>query len=178
VRESQELFKQRNYLAALEAANRAVADQPGDGALHEYRALVLFALGRYGEAAGVLNPVLASGPGWDWTTMVTLYGAQETYTDQLRKLEAFSQARPDDAAARFLLGYHYLVCGHLDRAAVQFEAAAASQPADGVSKQLAELCKASSTSGDGATDDADDSAAPAEAIHVPEVVPLGQLTGT
>ena len=63
VAESQEAFKQGNYLVALEASNKAVGIAPGDGALHEYRALILFALGKYSEAAGVLNPVLAGGPG-------------------------------------------------------------------------------------------------------------------
>ena len=75
--ESQAAFKRQDYLVALELADKAVAESPGDGALHEYRALVLFALGKYGEAAGVLNPVLASGPGWDWSTMIALYDSQQ-----------------------------------------------------------------------------------------------------
>ena len=174
--ESQAAFKQRNYLVALELADKAIAESPGDGALHEYRALVLFALGKYGEAAGVLNPVLASGPGWDWSTMIALYDAQETYTDQLQKLETYTEEKPDSADTHFLLGYHYMVCGHLDLATPQFDMAAKLMPKDSVSKELAELTRNSAKT--------DEEGKPAEAegeeAEAPdaEPVPLEKLTGT
>ena len=44
-------FKQGNYEIALQQANDALTKTPSDTALHEFRALCLFALGRYGEAA-------------------------------------------------------------------------------------------------------------------------------
>ncbi len=175
---SQDAFKVRDYLVALELADKAIEAAPGDGALHEYRALALFALGKYGEAAGVLNPILASGPGWDWTTMVTLYDAQQTYTDQLRRLEDYATAKADDAAAQFLLGYHYMVCGHLDMAALQFEKAAELQPADSVSRQLADLCKASTNSADDGADEAPEDPPEDEAAPGPARVPVEKLTGT
>ena len=147
IAESQAAFKQGNYLVALESANKAIAEAPGDGALHEYRALILFALGKFSEAAGVLNPVLAGGPGWDWSTMIALYNSQETYLSQLDALKNYSKGKPNAADARFLLGYHHMVCGHLEEAAEEFEAAAKLQPADSVSAQLRDLTKASSQSG-------------------------------
>ncbi len=177
---SQQFFKQREYLTALDHANKAVAAAPGDGALHEYRALVLFALGKYSEAAGVLNPVLAGGPGWDWSTMNALYDSQETYMQQLKNLQDYSRAKPDAADARFLLGYHYMVCGHLEDASAEFEAAARLQPADSVSAQLRDLTKASAEK-----DEAKDEAAPADDATEaapppppPAPVPLEKLTGT
>ncbi|BCX49670.1 tetratricopeptide repeat-containing protein [Haloferula helveola] len=175
---SQDAFKIGEYLVALELCDKAIEAAPGDGALHEYRALILFALGKFGEAAGVLNPVLASGPGWDWTTMVTLYSSQEVYTDQLRRLEEYSAAKPDDAGSHFLLGYHYMVCGHLDRATEEFESAATLQPADSVSQQLADLCKASTNSASDAEEEPAEDEEPLEEMPVPEVVPLERLTGT
>lgn len=177
ISESQDAFKQTDYLRALEAANKAVGEAPGDGALHEYRALVLFALGKYSEAAGVLNPVLAGGPGWDWTTMIKLYNSQETYMSQLESLEKYSAAKPDAADAHFLLGYHYMVCGHLDRATVEFETASKLQPADSVSAQLRDLTKASSNNGDN-DKSIDSTETPAETTPAPEPVPLEKLTGT
>ena len=147
IAESQAAFKQGNYLVALESANKAIAEAPGDGALHEYRALILFALGKFSEAAGVLNPVLAGGPGWDWSTMIALYNTQEIYLSQLDALKNYSKGKPNAADARFLLGYHHMVCGHLEEAAEEFEAAAKLQPADSVSAQLRDLTKASSQSG-------------------------------
>ncbi|MCW1922111.1 hypothetical protein OKA05_06075 [Luteolibacter arcticus] len=170
-------FKQGDYLAAMKSVDEAIAYVPGDTALHEYRALVLFALGKYGEAAGVLNPVLASGPGWDWTTMTGLYSSQTVYTEQLRKLEDYARSKPSDAATRFLLGYHYLVCGHLDRAGEQFEQAAALQPADTIAAQLRDLCKSSVTPAKG--DDAPaDPPVEAEKAPAPPPVPADKLVGT
>ena len=84
--------------------------------LHEFGALCLFAQGDYSRAAAVLNAVLAVAPGMDWTTMSSLYPNVDTYTQQLRKLEAFTNDKPTDAAARFVLAYHYLVVGHTDAA--------------------------------------------------------------
>lgn len=145
IEKSQDAFRQGNYVAALESSNAAVAESPGDGALHEYRALVLFSLGKFSEAAGVLNPVLAGGPGWDWTTMVKLYDSQETYTKQLAALEQYTASKPEAADARFLLGYHYMVCGHVEQAAEQFRFASELQPKDTISKQLYNLCAVTST---------------------------------
>ena len=177
ITDSQAAFKQGDYLKALESANKAVGAAPGDGALHEYRALVLFALGKYAEAAGVLNPVLAGGPGWDWTTMISLYPAQETYLAQLDSLEKYSKAKPQAADAHFLLGYHLMVFGQLAQAAAEFTAAAKLQPADSVSAQLRDLTLASSNNGD--EDPSDDAQAPDTAAPPPPTpVPLEQLTGT
>ena len=125
----------------------------------------------------MLNPMLAGGPGWDWTTMVTLYPSQETYTDQLQKLEQFSNSKPDDASGHFLLGYHYMVCGHIEEAQKQFAKAAELQPADTISKQMADLLAATSTDGEEdaeppAETEAEDAPPPAEPI------PVDQLTGT
>jgi len=176
--ESQTAFKQRNYLVALELADKAIAESPGDGALHEYRALILFALGKYGEAAGVLNPVLASGPGWDWSTMIALYDAQQTYTDQLQNLEAYTEQKPDSADSHFLLGYHYMVCGHLDLATPQFDEAVRLMPKDSVSKELAELTRnTEKTDEEGKPKPAEAEQPEAEA-PAPEPVPLEKLTGT
>ena len=173
IAESQAAFMQGNYLVALESANTAIAEAPGDGALHEYRALILFALGKFSEAAGVLNPVLAGGPGWDWSTMISLYNSQETYMRQLEALKDYSKSKPDAADARFLLGYHHMVCGHLEEAAAEFEAAAKLQPADSVSAQLRDLTKASSQSG---SDEPTDPSTEKEVAPQP-ALPLEKLSG-
>jgi hypothetical protein len=172
IAESQSAFKQRNYLVALEFADKAIAESPGDGALHEYRALILFSLGKFGEAAGVLNPVLASGPGWDWSTMIALYDAQDTYTDQLQRLETYTEEKPDAADSHFLLGYHYMVCGHLELATPQFDLAYQIMPKDNVSRELAELTRSSAKT-------SDDAEAEPEVEEAPEAepVPLEKLTG-
>ena len=82
-------FKQGNYDQALQQTNEALAKLPNDSDMHEFRALCLFALGRYDEAAATLYAVLAVGPGWDWTTLIGLYPDVSVYTAQLRALEDY-----------------------------------------------------------------------------------------
>lgn len=129
-------FKNGEYDAAVAGLDRAVKASPKDSVLHEVRALSLFALGRYDEAAAALNAVLAVAPGMDWTTMSGLYGSVDDYTTQLRRLEAFCKANPGNAAGYFVLAYHYLVGGHADLAADALEVVVAKQPGDAVAKRL------------------------------------------
>lgn len=166
---SRAAFKQGDYLAASKAVDEAIAHTPGDVTLHEYRALVFFALGKYADAAGVINPVLASGPGWGWDTMIGFYDGSSTYDAQLRKLEAYVKGSPDKADGRFLLGYHYLVCGHTDKAYEQFEKTVQLQPADSIARQLRDLTKESLPVEDGAE-------LPPPAPPAP--VPVDKLVGT
>src|SRR5262249_49745656 len=60
-------FKAGDYARALALADQALVQLPNDPVLHEFRAICLFALRRYGESAGVAYTVLSAGPGWDWT---------------------------------------------------------------------------------------------------------------
>jgi tetratricopeptide (TPR) repeat protein len=167
---SRAAFQQGDYLAASKAVDEAIGHTPGDVTLHEYRALVFFALGKYSDAAGVLNPVLASGPGWGWDTMIALYNSSDTYAEQLRRLEEWVNGSPESADARFLLGYHYMVCGHMEQAYEQFSKASELQPADSISRQLRDLTGSSIPDG-GAADDV-------EAPERPEPVPAEALAGT
>ncbi len=66
-------FTQGNYLQALVQCDQAIASQPKDLVAHEFRGLILFALGRYKEAASPIYAVLSVKPGWDWTTLCSLY---------------------------------------------------------------------------------------------------------
>jgi len=137
-------FGAADYLSALQSTDEAISFAASDSALHEFRALCLFALGRYGDAAGVLNPVLASGPGWDWSTMASFYPDSDTYTTQLRKLESYVEANPNSADSQFLLGYHYMVAGFIDQAYGMFDRVVKLQPADTVAVQLRNLAESSS----------------------------------
>src|SRR5262249_30249303 len=121
-------FKAGDSSRALALSDQALVQLPNDPVLHEFRALCLFALKRFDEAAAVDYTVLSAGPGWDWTTLVGLYPNVDTYTDQLRGLEGFVREHLDDAAAHFLLAYHYMVEGNKDAAAARFQVVAQLQP--------------------------------------------------
>jgi len=129
-------FRRGDYPAALAGCDRAVTQSPNDPVIHEVRALALFALGRYPEAAATLNALLATAPGMDWTTMSGLYGSIDSYTDQLRKLEEFCRSNPTSAPGYFVLAYHYLVGGHVDNAAEALRVVVTQQPDDVVAKRL------------------------------------------
>ena len=130
-------FKQGNYDQALAQTDQALKSVPSDTAMHEFRALCLFALKRYDEAAATLYAVLSVGPGWDWATLVGLYPDVEVYTAQLRALEAYCDANLTSAPARFVLGYHYLTQGHTQAAETVFKQVVAILPTDTLSAKLA-----------------------------------------
>ena len=129
-------FKQNDYDAALDIIDKGIAQYPTDSVMHEFRGLVLFAKGDYQQAAATIHSVLAIGPGWDWTTLASLYANIVIYSDQLRALESYIRANPQDGAARFLAGYHYLSAGHTAAAATQFQKAVALAPGDRVASDI------------------------------------------
>jgi thioredoxin-like negative regulator of GroEL len=111
---------------------------PSDGNLHEFRALNLFAMKKYKEAAGVLYAVLADEPGWNWDTLSSFYTNTDTYTQQLRDLESHVEANPADVPARFVLAYHYLVLEERTAALEQFREIVKQEPRDSLSASLIE----------------------------------------
>ena len=132
------LSKEGNYALALQRADAALVGNPNDSSLHEFRALCLFALGRYDESASALYAVLSVGPGWDWPTLIGLYPTIDIYTAQLRALEDYEKANAQSSTSRFVLAYHYLTQGHIEAAANLFKQVVALKPDDTLSAKLLE----------------------------------------
>lgn len=132
-------FYQGDYQQALTLTNDALAAAPRDAAINEFRALCLFALGQYQDAAATIHAVLAAGPGWDWTTLISLYADSNAYTTQLRSLETYVQGHQQDAGPMFLLAYHYITGGHTDDAVIVLEDVVKLQPKDQLSAQLVKM---------------------------------------
>jgi thioredoxin-like negative regulator of GroEL len=139
---ARDAFKQGQYETALDQANAALAKTPSDTALHEFRALCLFALGRYDEAATTLYAVLTAGPGWDWSTLIGLYPSVDVFTAQQRALEDYCKANPQSATGRFLLAYDYITEGFLDEARNLLKQVVALKPGDTLSAKLLEQVEA------------------------------------
>jgi tetratricopeptide (TPR) repeat protein len=133
---AREAFKAGNYAQALGLVDQAIKAMPNDATLHEFRAQTLFAMGRYDEASAPLYAVLSTGPGWDWTTLISLYGDPEVYTQQLRALETYCSQNPNSATGHFVLAYQYLTEEHPEAAAREFKTVSALQPKDTLSAQL------------------------------------------
>ena len=132
-------FQQGQYDQSLGFIDKALAGMPKDAEMNEFRGLALFALGRYTESAEVLYSVLSVGPGWDWPTMIGLYPNVDTYTKQLRALEAFCRTNPDNAAGHFVLGYQYTTCGHKETALREFNKVQKLMPNDKVSAAMIQM---------------------------------------
>jgi tetratricopeptide (TPR) repeat protein len=114
--QSRASFAAGDYKQALELCDQTLKSMPNDAVVHEFRSLVLFALQKYRESAAAAYAVLSAGPGWDWTTLSSLYGNVADYTTQLRALESFVKQNPNSSDGHFLLAYHYLTAGHADAA--------------------------------------------------------------
>jgi tetratricopeptide (TPR) repeat protein len=137
--QARQAFYDEQFDQALALTNQALALAPQDAAINEFRSLCLFALAQYREAAATIHAVLAAGPGWDWTTLISLYANPDTYTAQLRKLEAAIKAKPQEAGANFLLGYHYLTEGHQEEALARWKYVVELQPKDKLAAQLVQM---------------------------------------
>lgn len=129
-------FYEGDSAKALTLLDTALKTMPRDTVVHEFRGLVLFSLKKYPESAAATYAVLSAGPGWDWTTMSSLYSSVDVYTKQLRDLEDFSKANPKSADAHFLLGYQYLTTGYAENASKQFKLAQTQLPSDKLLTQL------------------------------------------
>jgi tetratricopeptide (TPR) repeat protein len=133
---AREAFKAGDSVKAQTLVEKAIELLPSDATLHEFRALTLFAQGRYKDAAATLYAVLAAGPGWDWKTMRGLYPDEDAYTRQLRALEEYVRKDPNSGEARFVLAYQYLVLGSKDEAVKQLKEVVRVQPQDKLSAAL------------------------------------------
>jgi TolA-binding protein len=133
---ARQAFRMEDYGTALREVEEAIKVLPKDATLHEFRALVLFAQRRYKDAASGIYAVLAVGPGWNWDTLSGLYAKPETYTEQLRALEAYVRDNPDAPDARFLLAYQYLVIGSVTEAVKQFKEFERLVPSDQLAPEL------------------------------------------
>jgi tetratricopeptide (TPR) repeat protein len=178
--EGRAAFKAGDYVKALQLTDLAIKTLPNDATLHEFRALALFALQKYEQAAVPLYAVLSVGPGWDWTTLIGLYPRADVYTQQLRALEQYARANLKSSSARFVLAYHYLTQGNNDAAAQQFRQVLALAPGDTLSAQLV---KQLSPQDQTAAAAAAPAPAPASAsapspAAAPSPVKEGQLAGT
>ena len=71
-----------------------------------------------------------------WETLFAFYGDVKPYTEQLRNLEKHVAAQPNDPAARFLLGYQYLMMGHNDAAKTELTKLLLQAPRDRLAANL------------------------------------------
>jgi tetratricopeptide (TPR) repeat protein len=167
--QSRAAFSTGDYKQALDLCNQALKSMPNDAVVHEFRSLTLFALQKYREAAAAAYAVLSAGPGWNWTTLSSLYGNVADYTTQLRALETFVTGNPDSSDAHFLLAYHYLTTGHPDAAHRHLVDVDKLTPNDRLVAQLLTLTKK--------PDDQSDAPTPRPPLDAEKLLKKEQLVG-
>jgi uncharacterized protein (TIGR03066 family) len=172
---AKQAFYQGDYAAALASTNKALAAMPNDPIIHEFRALVLFAQGNYKDAAAGLYSVLTVGPGWDWTTLSSLYSSVDVYTKQLRALETYLKEHPQASDARFVLAYHYITTNNTKSAIAQLKGLNQQLPQDELIKQLLVMMGGPEALGEAPA--VADTAAP-EAPKVPPAELIGSWTAS
>ena len=133
---AREAFKRGNYSTALSMVDSAIRNSQSDAVMHEFRSLVLFAMRDYHQSAAVAHSVLAVGPGWDYTTMSSLYPNPFVYSDQLRMLEDYTRANPRAADAHFLLAYHNMINSRKEGAVEELQQVIRLMPTDRLAKEL------------------------------------------
>ena len=178
---ARDAFRSGDYAKASSEIDLAIKALPKDAALHEFRALILFATKDYKSAAGTLYAVLSAGPGWDWTTLSGMYASVDTYTAQLRSLEAYVKENTSAADARFVLAYHYLTCGYADAAKKQYENVLKLQPGDQLSAQLLKLLSNDPTKESSSTptpQPPEAAATPEEEAKAPAEIDPAKIVGT
>ncbi|RPI85951.1 MAG: hypothetical protein EHM42_06365 [Planctomycetaceae bacterium] len=134
-----DLMRGRDYGQSLSVLDSILTEDPTDVGLQELRALALFGLGRYDEAAETLYSGLSVAPGCDWTTLIFCFGKLDDYNQSMAALREFVKSNPSSAAGQFLLGYHFMTQGHEDAARVRFQRAFEREPRDQVSRMMLEL---------------------------------------
>jgi tetratricopeptide (TPR) repeat protein len=134
--EARTAFKKGDYPKALELSDQATALVPNDPGISNLRALVLFALGRYDDAAAPLQAVSVATPISKWETLIGLYGNVAAYTAQLRALENYCNKNPSSAPARLVLAYLYQTQGNHDVAVDQWKQVLVLDPDHLVAKRL------------------------------------------
>ena len=134
-------FRNGDYPAALREIDAAIQQSPTDAVVHEFRSLVLFALHDYHQSAAVIHSVLAIGPGWNYTTLSSLYPNPFVYSDQLRQLEDFTRENSLAADAHFLLAYHDLINSRKEGAIAELQQVLNLIPGDRLSSELLAMVK-------------------------------------
>jgi tetratricopeptide (TPR) repeat protein len=138
-------FNNGQYDDAIHDWQHALVDDPTNGGLVMLLAQAYFAKGHYDEAAGAVQHGMQMLPQDKWGLVVEhyreLYRSNQTYTDQLRALEA---ARTKDASPgiHFLLGYHYAYLGHPQQAVRELDKTLKLHSQDQLASQLRDMMRA------------------------------------
>jgi len=133
-------FRAGQYELALSHWRYALVGDPKNGGIQLLVAQAHFALGKYQAAATALQTGVQILPQSEWGQVVqdysNLYANVQSYKDQLKALENARNAKPDDPAMRFVLGYQFGYLGHPKHAVAELDKSLELQPRELDSKAV------------------------------------------
>jgi tetratricopeptide (TPR) repeat protein len=143
ISDGEEEFKAGRYREAAQNWQHALVDSPANGAVLLLLSQALFALGQYSDAAGAVQMAMQMLPEQEWGNVVNrqqeLYGDAQAYSAQIKALEQARDAKTDDPAIRFLLGYQLGYNGQTQQAVRELGKGLELQPKDQGAQRLKEL---------------------------------------
>ncbi len=145
----EQAFKAGKYREAAQLWQHALVDDPGNAAVLLLMAQALFAEGKYSDAAGASQMAMQLLPDSEWGNVIKnrddIYGNPGEYNSQLNALEGARDAKPDDPALHFLLGFHYGALEQSEQAIEELDRTIQLQPLDEGAKKLREVVSATGT---------------------------------
>ncbi len=139
----EDAFRAGRYDEALRNWQHAMVDDPNNGAVVLLMAQAMFALGQFDAAANSVQMAMQILPEAEWGNVVKnytqLYGNVEDYTNQVRAAEKARDAKPDDGAIRFVLGYHFGFLNYPKQAVRELDKALDIESRDVGSQKLRDL---------------------------------------
>jgi tetratricopeptide (TPR) repeat protein len=139
----EEAFQAGRYEDAIRDWQHAMVDNPNNGAVVLLMAQAMFALGQYEAAANTVQAAMQMLPESEWGNVVKnyteLYPDIQKYTDQIREAEKARDAKDDDNAVRFLLGYHFGYLNYPKQAVRELDKALDIEPQDVGAQKLRDM---------------------------------------
>ncbi|MEX0678108.1 MAG: hypothetical protein WD063_13585 [Pirellulales bacterium] len=139
----EQAFRAGRYQDALREWQHAMVDNPNNGAVLLLISQGLFALGQYDAAANSVQMAMQMLPENEWDGVVKNYSQiylnVQDYTDQIRSAEKARDAKPDDGAIRFLLGYNFGYLNYPKQAVRELDKALDIEPKDAGAQKLRDM---------------------------------------
>jgi hypothetical protein len=121
-------LRQGRYEDVIGIVERVMNGSRGGVEAAQIRALALFAMQKYDQAAADAYRVLQSEAAWDWQALRQMCASRPIYVQQLRSLQAAAAQPMASAGVHFLLAYHCLMLDQSDAARAELVKTKQLQP--------------------------------------------------